>query len=276
MMILPEKCLISLKQAQAQMKFNEWQNSDFVILDTETTGLSGEICEIAVIDREGNVLLNSLVLPKQRIPIEAIRIHGITNEMVAKAPTWPEIWGELYNLIKNSLILIYNNEFDIRLMKESFYHWRDELGQERVNELIETIDKLNTDCVMRTYAQLIGSERWVKLSQACKGKYEEHRALGDCRATLEVVRSAYNPDFTQKDFEIIKWRYDLEEVSRRIRFLNYRIQELTSEQMELLKQQKKLLQRLKPDASQEVAATQDPFADTGKPLDIEDLENLPF
>jgi DNA polymerase III epsilon subunit-like protein len=61
---------MTLEQARAQMAFNEWnQRQDVVILDTETTGLyDAEICEISVIDREGNVLLDTLVKPKKNYP----------------------------------------------------------------------------------------------------------------------------------------------------------------------------------------------------------------
>src|SRR5690606_31131536 len=141
------------------MKFNQWNVSkNVVILDTETTGLyEAEIVEIAVIDTSGNVLLNTLVKPKNGIPEEVTAIHGITNEMVAGALTWPEVWEQLYSILSGKKVLIYNSDFDIRLMKESFYPWEDELGWERVDKLIELIDELDTDCVMKIYATLINA-----------------------------------------------------------------------------------------------------------------------
>src|SRR5690606_33823093 len=76
---------ISAAQAEAQMKFNRWNElKNVVILDTETTGLyDAEIVEIAVIDLGGNILMNTLVRPKNPIPAEVTAIHGINNEMVA-------------------------------------------------------------------------------------------------------------------------------------------------------------------------------------------------
>jgi hypothetical protein len=56
---------------------------------------------------------------------------------------------------------------------------------------------------MREYARLIGSERWVKLTVAA-GREIAHRALDDCQATLEVIRAAYKPKFTEKEYEQIK------------------------------------------------------------------------
>ena len=49
----------------AVKKAREWTSTNFVILDTETTGLDdmGRIVELSCIDREGIVLVNSLVNP---------------------------------------------------------------------------------------------------------------------------------------------------------------------------------------------------------------------
>jgi len=68
-----------------------------VYLDTETTGLGAdaEIVEICVLDHDGRVLINTLVKSKSVIPPIVTRIHGITNLMVAKSPTWRDIWPDV-------------------------------------------------------------------------------------------------------------------------------------------------------------------------------------
>ena len=47
----------------------DYYNSDFVVLDTETTGLDSraEIVEISIIDKHGNTLFDSLIKPKNPI-----------------------------------------------------------------------------------------------------------------------------------------------------------------------------------------------------------------
>jgi len=49
-----------------------------VILDTETSGLDSraEIVEIAVVDTDGRVLVNTLVKPSRPIPPDVSAIHG--------------------------------------------------------------------------------------------------------------------------------------------------------------------------------------------------------
>ncbi len=73
-----------------------------VFIDTETTGLDGgaEIVDIALIDTAGNVLIESLVRPNGRIPPDAVRIHRITDAMVASAPRWNVVYPEVQRLIK--------------------------------------------------------------------------------------------------------------------------------------------------------------------------------
>ena len=65
-------------------------SQDPVYLDTETTGLElkDEIVEIAIIDKNGLVLIDSLIKPKQPIPDSATAIHHISNEMVKDSPTF--------------------------------------------------------------------------------------------------------------------------------------------------------------------------------------------
>ena len=79
---------------------------EWLILDTETTGLDhAEIVEIAVINHLGEALLNTLVRPAISIPAEVTDIHGITDECVKDAPTFPEIYPSLAEVMKDKRVL---------------------------------------------------------------------------------------------------------------------------------------------------------------------------
>lgn len=158
--------------------FGAWFERDFVILDTETTSLDGEIIDIAIIDREGKVLFNSLVKPKTSVTPGAYNVHRISDDMLATAPTWPEIYPKIKEMLKDRLVLIYNDEFDIERIWTTCTLWD-----------LEPPFQLQTRCVMRDYAYYWGS-RWVSLAEA-SGDWVEHRALGDCFSTLKVVKAMW-------------------------------------------------------------------------------------
>lgn len=153
--------------------------SDWVVLDTETTGLGGDdqIVQIAIIDCQGTPLLNTLVKPTISIPAEASRIHGITNEMVQDAPSWPVVRELVRAAIKDKIVLIYNAEYDTRLIRQC----------DRVHGC-EPFD-FQYACAMEQYSQWVGewndwhgNYRWQRLPSG------DHSALGDCVATLGVIR----------------------------------------------------------------------------------------
>jgi DNA polymerase-3 subunit epsilon len=204
MIPFPTVKITNYAAAAAQWKFNEWnRQNDWVVLDTETTGLRGaEVVEIAVVDPQRKVLFHSLVKPKAPIPREAAEIHGITNDMVKNSPTWPEVWKALYPLIRDKLILIYNQRFDLQVLRDSFRAWtREELEQAglKPHDIYQALKQLRTDCVMRAYADLRTRGRWVRLEEAA-GK-SVHRAVDDCLATIDVIRSCHNPGFTSADLK---------------------------------------------------------------------------
>ncbi|SHF38616.1 exonuclease, DNA polymerase III, epsilon subunit family [Seinonella peptonophila] len=195
---------LTISQAKAQLQFNEWYGNKekYVILDTETTGLdtNAEIVDIAVISMSGDVLLHTFVKPIDPIPVDASVIHGITDKMVVNAPSWLDVLPQLYDVIKDKVVLIYNDQFDMRMMFQSLKRYKD---TNTFQQYYDALHACYSDCVMRTYALLKGFDRWVKLEYAC-GYKTEHRALGDCMATLKVIQNSFNPKFTQAHYDELK------------------------------------------------------------------------
>ena len=149
----------------------------FVYLDTETTGLSAargdSIVELAIIDDQGGVLINSLVNPQREIPFAATNIHGITNEMVSGSPTIIDLTPKINEVIFGKTVVIYNAKYDIQ-----FFH----------DKLIESKEVV---CAMLAYSSYVGSARWIKLIDAANHvghlwEGEAHRALADTRACRSV------------------------------------------------------------------------------------------
>ena len=102
----------AVKWAREQLALNDW-----VILDTETTGLyDAEIVEIAVVTHSGEPLLNTLIKPSIPIPSDAADVHGINDEIVAAAPPFPEVYPRIAEVLEDKRILIYNAAFDIKIL----------------------------------------------------------------------------------------------------------------------------------------------------------------
>jgi DNA polymerase-3 subunit epsilon len=174
-----------------------WLEQDALFLDTETTGLhaGAEIVELTLIDRHGQPVLDTLIRPEQPIPAALTRIHGISNTMVARAPRWPEVHEQLLSLIQGRELVIYNAEFDLRMLTQVAAQHR--LPWPAVEERRGTQTRLANatvaHCAMLEYSRFYGSRRWQSLSKACEQQgitvSGAHRALADCRMTLNVVQA---------------------------------------------------------------------------------------
>lgn len=90
--------------------------SDFIYLDTETTGFSrrDKLVEAALIDNNGAVAFQSLINPGMNIPAVARKVHGITDDMVRTAPTWSDVEEEFLSHIRGRVLVGHNISFDLR------------------------------------------------------------------------------------------------------------------------------------------------------------------
>jgi DNA polymerase III subunit epsilon len=160
-----------------------------VYLDTETTGLSktDEIVEISIVDDEGIVLFESLVKPSQPIPPASTRIHGITDEEVQSARTWPAVWPQIRSVLFGRLVVIYNEEFDLRMMQQSHARYR-----------LPWKENFNTVDLLKIYAEFRGewdsfrrSYRYHSLANAgqhCQISLPNaHRSTADTLLTRAVL-----------------------------------------------------------------------------------------
>lgn len=162
--------------------------ADCAVLDVESTGLGAgdEICEITVLDASGRVLLDTLVRPSRPIPAEASAIHGITDDMVASAPTWEEVAARYAAAVADRTVVTYNVAFDKRLIEQT--HALHGLRA----------PQLSTACAMLLYASWHGewdrerqSWRWLKLKDAAKAcgvdQPGAHRSLVDAQMALGIL-----------------------------------------------------------------------------------------
>lgn len=170
---------------------NIFNEGNWCILDTETTDLKqAEICQMAIITPELAEGWQTLVKPTIPISAEAIAIHGITNNAVENAPTFDQVFLQLMRRIGSRDLIIYNAEFDLRAIKNS-------LRVHGIQLAFPTSDRRqcriftnggSIHCAMLWYSQWVGE--WN--SYRCDYKWQplsggDHSALGDCKATLDII-----------------------------------------------------------------------------------------
>lgn len=160
-----------------------------LFLDTETTGLDprAEIVEIALVDHDGSLVLESLIRPTRRIPRDATLVHGISNEMVADAPTWADLWPQVQALLIGRRVGIYNAEFDLRMIAQSH----------AAHRVIDRAAGSSAVCIMKLYAEFFGERssygdyRWQSLDKAARqcgiDLPNSHRAAADARLARAVL-----------------------------------------------------------------------------------------
>lgn len=93
---------------------------DYIVLDTETTGLPDEnglpdivTLGITVVrQREIAKSVEFETRPQKTISEEAQSIHGITNEQAAEFEFFDSQWGQIAKYLKDQLIVIHNASFD--------------------------------------------------------------------------------------------------------------------------------------------------------------------
>ncbi|MEU5046286.1 3'-5' exonuclease [Streptomyces griseorubiginosus] len=146
-----------------------------VVLDTETHALWGRVMEVAVADAAtGEVLLENLVNPQIPVTEDAYAVHGISDTMVADAPTWDVVLPELLRVTAGRKILAYNADYDRTVIVG------DCLRVEADPQHLRAQDQWG--CIMRQRSDWEGVCDFRPLGGV-------HRALGDACAALEMLTS---------------------------------------------------------------------------------------
>lgn len=191
----------------------KWANAEPVFLDTETTGTdeSAEICDLALVDWHGAILMDTLIKPTKPIPPAATAIHGIGNDTVENAPSLATVLPEFLRAISGKLVLIYNAEFDTRIIAQSIWaamgiglnpfgfgwfiipEYKPGIPDHLISGVdLDMAEKAVGKCVMNLFAQFDGTPgkyrghfKWHKLNAAAAKMGVDidgdklHRALYD-------------------------------------------------------------------------------------------------
>jgi len=115
-----------------------------IILDTETTGLSTQeghrIVEIGCIELDNLTptqnRFHCYLNPERKVSERAFKVHGYTDEFLAKQRRFDQIVDEFLNFIKEKRLIIHNAEFDLSHLNNEMKI----LGKEKIkNEVVDTL-----------------------------------------------------------------------------------------------------------------------------------------
>jgi DNA polymerase-3 subunit epsilon len=156
-----------------------------VFFDLETTGLDlskDRAVSIATlkIDLEGKTEEKKILInPEMAIPTSASDIHGITDEMVADAPTFKQISKSLFTYFEGCDVAGYNSDYyDVPLLMKEF----SRCGIDFPTWELNLVDVLK-------FEKLLNPNNLGEVYKRYTGKVLEgaHDALNDIRATFEIL-----------------------------------------------------------------------------------------
>ncbi|MDP1844918.1 MAG: exonuclease domain-containing protein [Sediminibacterium sp.] len=156
----------------------------FAVVDIETTGGFPQqhgITEIAIVLHNGKEVegkFETLVNPHQPIPPFIAGMTGISNAMVAVAPSFNEVAAQIHNLLKNRVFVAHNVNFDFSFVK---YHLQQAGFELQTPKL----------CTIRLGRKVFPGFRKYGLGHLCRELGIEienrHRAGGDALATAQIL-----------------------------------------------------------------------------------------
>lgn len=155
----------------------------YAIVDIETTGghaAGNDITEIAIVLHDGSKVVQrfeSLVKPGRTIPYYIQSLTGISNEMVADAPRFEELAPIVHELLKDSVFIAHNVNFDYSFVKHHLSAAGFELDAQKL-------------CTVRLSRKIFPGLPSYSLGNICRefgiGNEQRHRAGGDADATVRL------------------------------------------------------------------------------------------
>lgn len=103
-----------------------------IVLDTETTGMDpytgDRIIEIGCLELINHMPTGNAkqwyLNPEREVPLDAVRIHGITTEFLIDKPKFIQIADDFLSFIEDSKLIIHNAAFDMKFINAEL-DWAD-------------------------------------------------------------------------------------------------------------------------------------------------------
>lgn len=168
---------------------------DFALVDVETANTGQDsICQIGVCHVEAGSIADTwttLVDPQSLFANRLMRIHGISQDKVAGAPTWPDVYPEVQKRLAG--LVVSHGAFDKAAVQKTcarygleqlkFREWRD-----------------STTLVRRTWPNQFGKSGYAlaDLAHVFGLEFQHHDALDDAICAAKIVLKAFEAGATME------------------------------------------------------------------------------
>ena len=195
----------------------------YVVIDTETTGLDYDFCDIievcAIRYSDGKCIdkFSTLVKPREQFVFNAeteewiprfvdsfiTELTGITNDMLSQAPEPATVMPELRAFLGDSILLAHNANFDINFLYDAIGQHCDAALE---NNFVDTLR------IARKVFPDLEHHRLSDVAHACNLPSENaHRAEADCYTTAECyerMRNKILASYSEAEFaDIFTYNY---------------------------------------------------------------------
>ena len=163
----------------------------YAILDIETTGGKYNeegITEIAIYRFDGHEIVDqfaSLINPERPIQPYVVKLTGITNEMLIRAPKFYQVAKRIIEITEGCILVAHNALFDTRILREEF----SRLGYDFQRESL---------CTVELSQKLLPNLPSYNLEKLTKylgiPLVNRHRAQGDAQATVALFKLLLSKD----------------------------------------------------------------------------------
>lgn len=162
-------------------------NTVFSVVDIETTGSSqsngnNRIIQFSCTFVQNNKIIgsfNSFINPEMEIPNEITKLTGISNKTVEDSPTFSEVADQIYNLLKNTVFVAHNVNFDFPFIN---------LELERSNHKLLTNKAIDTVTLSQLLLPTESSYKLTDLSKSLNIIHKHpHSSSSDALATAKIL-----------------------------------------------------------------------------------------
>lgn len=159
--------------------------TDFVVVDVETTGARTPECRVTEVGayrvRDGRIVAEfaTLINPEQTIPPFIQSLTGITDAMVARAPTFGQVAAEWLAFADRAVLVAHNAPFDVRFLNA-------EVARAYPNRRMINSHLCTVSLARRLVPGLINYRLHTVAEHFAITIENRHRAAGDAHATAQI------------------------------------------------------------------------------------------